>query len=123
MPEIQGPAGALRAKIMGMVRPQGWADHAKPVTPDACRGAVEFLDAALRAIPGLPAPEVSPSPRGGVSLSWWLNNTGFLVRVFAERGAVYFQQEGPDFCVETGTAQRGTVLRRLAGLSKPAAMS
>ena len=110
---------SLRTKIMGMERRHDWKDHAKPISRDACVGAIEFLETAFRSDPALPAPEVSPSPRGGVTLSWWFGTTGFLVRVFARSGNVYFQQEYPNFRVQTGMESREAVLGRLAGMRAP----
>jgi hypothetical protein len=104
--------------IMAMERPLGWKDGAPPITPEACAAAAEFAEAAVRAYTGLPIPEVSPSPMGGVTLSWWFDGIGFLARIYTESGDVYFQQEGPDFRVQTGTEPRDAVLARIAALSR-----
>jgi hypothetical protein len=112
-----GPTPMLRARIMGVERSYGWRDHARAIPKSACLGAIEFLESAFRENPSLPEPEVSPSPRGGVTLSWWFGDTGFLARFFTKRGKIYFQQESPDFRAEIGTESRDGVLRRLARLS------
>ena len=111
---------SLRPKIMTMERSPGWKDDSPPITREACAAAAEFAEAALQAHNGLPIPEVSPSPTGGVTLSWWFDGIGFLARIYSKSGDVYFQQEGPDYRVQTGTEPRDAVLTRIASLARHA---
>ncbi len=107
----------LRSIIMSMERGPDWTESARPITRAACLAAADFAERAIETCEHLPAPTVSPSPLGGVTLSWWFGEVGFLARVFTDSDDIYFQQEDPEFRVETGTESHESVLTRIASLA------
>ena len=85
---------AIRQRILSFSRPADWDGlGGLPITLSACKRAVGFLEAAYRRIEGLPAPRVSPSALGAISLYWRLADRYFTVRVLSEGDDLLEYQE------------------------------
>jgi hypothetical protein len=114
------PLEALRAKIMGMERPQKWnGPGSRAIGKAACAAAVNVVLATQRVCEGFPLPRVGPSQLGGVSLQWKFGDVHYMIRVssgVADR--VYFQKEGPGFQQESGTVSRDRAVAALIEIGK-----
>jgi hypothetical protein len=79
---------ALRAKIMGLVRPKNWDGFgAEPVTNGACLAGLTFVGRTIAK--GLPKPlMVSPSVHGAVHFQWEKNDNLFSVQIRSGFGKV-----------------------------------
>ena len=96
-----GVAGVSRVveRIKSARRRYGWqgkGSHA--VTRGACEAAARFALATAVLLPNLALPRVSPSPVGGVLLSWRFGDLGFSVRFRSkDPSAVEYQWSDADF--------------------------
>src|SRR5260370_41860868 len=74
----------LRTTILSMERRSRWhGPDSRAIRKSAFRAAFDFVESAFGRNPELPAPDVSPSPRGAVSLLWWFGEISFLFRLFS----------------------------------------
>lgn len=120
-----GPASLpdeFRDRILGLERRYNWdGAGARAVCKSACKAAVQFLEWARAHRPDLSLPRPSPSPRGGVMLTWRSGERHLTVRFSSgEIDPLPYEWEGPDYDYGSGTGSREEVLARILALASQA---
>jgi hypothetical protein len=104
-----------RRKVLALQRKRNWdGEGADPITAEACRAAVEFVERLRSRDPDLKLPRPAPSVSGAISLYWAQQEEGLLVDIAsADPARVAFHWEGPNGSYEEGIEHQDLVFDRV----------
>lgn len=91
-------------RVLQLERPADWnGDGARAIPGSTCRAALALVKRLRRACPHLELPRASPSPRGGVTLTWSRGGNHFTVRVTSSRPRRFtYEWEADDYSFGSG---------------------
>src|SRR4051794_33062414 len=74
-----------RSRILGLERRYNWnGAGARAIRHSTCIAALQLLDWLMAEHPGLGLPRPSPSPRGGILLTWRVGDRHLTIRVLSK---------------------------------------